>query len=100
MATSAAGAAGPVSVALMLPGTGSLVPSGGVTVTVLLSVPVAAAGTRPVTTKLALVPTGSVTRASMSPLPLAVPHAAPAPLAVQVQVNPASGAGNTSCTRA
>ena len=62
--------------------------------------PVAADGTVPVTVKVALVPTGSVTSASMSPLPAGVPHDAPAPLAVQVQLNPANGAGSASCTRA
>ena len=75
-------------------------PSGGVTVAVLTSAPVVPAGTVPLTVKVALVPTGSVTSASMSPLPVGVPHDAPAPLAVQVQVNPASAAGSASCTRA
>jgi hypothetical protein len=67
---------------------------------VLLNVPVVAAGTVPLTVNVVLVPTGNVTSASMLPLPAAVPHAAPAPLGVQVQVNAASGAGNASCTRA
>src|SRR5262244_1710107 len=100
MPRSALGPAGLVSVALSLPGTGSVTPSGGVTVAVLVRAPVVLAGTVPLTVKVALVPTGSVTSASMLPLPAGVPHAAPAPLAVQVQVKLASGAGSGSCTRA
>jgi len=67
-----------VSVALLLPGTGSVTPTGGVTVAVLLNAPVVAAGTVPLTVNVAVVPTGSVTSASMLPLPAAVSHAAPA----------------------
>src|SRR5262249_7289853 len=89
-----------LSVALLLPGTGSVTPSGGVTVTVLVSAPVVLAGTVPLTVNVTLVPAGSVTSASMLPVPEAVPHPAPTPLGVQVQVKPASGAGNASCTRA
>src|SRR5215472_14439186 len=89
---------GLVSVALLLPDTGSVTPGGGATVAVLVSCPVVAAGTIPVTVNVAWVPTGTVTKASMLPLPAAVPHAAPAPLAVQVQPKLASGAGSTSCT--
>ena len=77
------------AVPVLLPGTGSVTPSGGVTVAVLSSAPVVAAGTVPLTVKVALVPTGRVTSASMLPTPAAVPHAAPAQLAVQVQPNPA-----------
>src|SRR5215470_8325880 len=100
MVRSACGPTGLVSVALLLPGTGSVTPAGGVTVAVLVSCPVVPAGTVPLTVNVALVPTGSVTSASMLPLPAAVPQFAPAPLGVQVQVKPASGAGNASCTRA
>ena len=51
-------------------------------------------------TILDLVPTGRVTRASMSPLPEAVPQEAPAPLAEQVQVKASSARGRSSWTRA
>src|SRR6187551_2435209 len=88
------------AVLLLLPGTGSVTPIGGVTVAVLTSAPVVAAGTVPLTVKVALVPTGRLTSASMLPVPAALPHDAPAPLAVHVQPNPASAGGNASCTRA
>ena len=52
IARSACGPAGLVSVASLLPGTGSVVPSGGVTVAVLTSAPVVPAGTVPVTLKV------------------------------------------------
>src|SRR6187455_3470836 len=84
----------------MLPGTGSVSPGGGVTVAVLTIGSVVPAGTVPVTVNVALVPAGSVTSASMSPVPVGVAHDAPAAFAVQVQPNPASGAGSASCTRA
>src|SRR5205809_1098568 len=130
MARSACGPAGLVSVAWLLPGTGSVLPKGGLTVAVLISWPVVPAGTVPLTVKVAWVPTGgvttallssgpvvpagtvpltvnvawvpagSVTSASMSPVPLGVPQLAPTPLGVQVQANPASAAGSASCTRA
>src|SRR5215831_5669056 len=100
MRRSACGPAALLSVALLLPGTGSVTPAGGVTVAVLVRVPVVAGGTVPLTVNVTLVPTDSVTSASMLPLPAPVPQLAPAPLGVQVQVNPASGAGNASCTRA
>src|SRR5215831_9420355 len=100
MVRSACGPTGLVSVALLLPGTGSVTPSGGATVAVLVSAPVVPAGTVPLTVNVACVPTGSVTSASMLPLPVGVPHAAPPPVAVQVQLKPASGAGSASCTRA
>src|SRR5262252_4988076 len=98
MVRSACGPAALVSVALLLLGIGSAMPAGGVTVAVLVNVPVVADGTVPLTVNVALVPTGSVTSASMFPLPAGVPHCAPVPLAAHVQVKLASGAGSTSCT--
>src|SRR5215831_1316993 len=98
MARSAWAPAALLSVALSFPGTGSVTPAGGVTVAVLLSAPVVPAGTIPLTANVAWVPTGNVTSASMLPVPEALPHPAPAPLAVHVQVKPASGAGNASWT--
>src|SRR5215831_2996904 len=100
MVRSACGPATLVSVALLLPGTGSVTPTGGCTVAVLVSCPVVPAGTVPLTVNVAWVPTGSVTSASMLPLPEAVPHPAPTPLGRHVQVKLARGAGNASCTRA
>jgi hypothetical protein len=85
---------------LLLPGTGSVTPSGGVTVAELINAPTIPAGTVPVTLNVALVPAGSVTSASMLPAPAGEPHDAPTPLGVHVQPNPASGAGSASCTRA
>src|SRR5215831_13660687 len=100
MVRSACGPAGLVSVAPLLPGTGSVTPSGGVIVAVLVREPVVLAGTVPLTVNVAWVPAGSVTSASMLPVPEAVPHAAPVPLGVQVQLKLASGAGSASWTRA
>src|SRR5215831_17284975 len=100
MVRSACGPTGLLLVAPLFPGTGSLTPAGGVTVAVLVSAPVVPAGTVPLSANVALVPAGSVTSTSMLPLPAGIPHAAPTPLAVQVQPNPASGAGSVSCTRA
>src|SRR5215831_8510300 len=100
MVRSACGPTGLLLVAPLFPGTGSVTPAGGVTVAVLVSAPVVFAGTVPLTVNVALVPAGSVTSASMFPVPEAVPHAAPTPLARQLQVKAANGAGNASCTRA
>src|SRR6188768_2651705 len=100
MVRSACGPIGLVSLAPLLPGTGSVTSTGAVTVAVLISAPTVSAATVPLTVKVALVPTGNVTSASMSPAPAAVPQEAPAPLGAQVQLNPASAAGSASCTRA
>src|SRR5262245_37484687 len=91
---------GLVLVALLFPDTRSATPAGGVTVTVFTSSPVVSAGTVPVTVNVAVVPTGSVTSASMVPAPEAAPQLALTPLGVQVQLKPARGAGRASCTRA
>src|SRR5262249_12718616 len=91
---------GLVLVALSLPGTRSATPAGGVTVTVFTSSPVVSARTVLVTVNVVLVPTGSVTSASMLPVPEGVPQLAPAPLGVQVQLKPANGAGRGSCALA
>ncbi len=87
------------SEAALLPGTGSVTPVGAAIVAVFVSGPVVPPGTVPVTVKEAVAPTGRVTRASMSPLPLAVPQAPPA-APVQLHVKPLSAAGSASCTRA
>src|SRR5262249_7929647 len=98
MVRAACGPTGLLWVALLLPGTGSVTPAGGVTVAVLVRAPVVPDGTVPVTVNVACVPAGSVTSASMLPVPDGVPHAAPVPLGVQVHVKLASGPGSTSCT--
>jgi hypothetical protein len=72
---------------------------GGVTVAVLSSRPVVPAGTVPLTVNVALVPTAA-SPAHRCARARGVPHEAPRPLAVQVQVNPAKRAGSASCTRA
>ncbi len=87
-----------VSVAWLLPGTGSLAPTGAATVAVLTSDPVVAPGTVPETVKVAVAPAGKVTSASMAPLPEAVLQLPSAE--VQVHVKPAAGTGSASCTRA
>src|SRR4051812_13444553 len=99
MLRSADGAAGVVFLAVLLTRSGSLVPSGGVTVAVLTRLPVVEEGTVPVTVNRALLLAGKLTSASISPLPVAVPQLACA-VAVQVQVNADSPAGSASCTRA
>src|SRR6187399_2887002 len=100
MARSASGPTGLVSVAPLSPGTGSVTSTGGITVAVLISAPTVPGGTVPLTVNVALVPTGKLTSASMSPVPVGVPHDAPTPVVVQVQPNPASATGSASCTRA
>src|SRR5262245_41477177 len=100
MVRSACGPTGLLSVAPLSPGTRSVTPAGGVTVAVLVSAPVVLAGTVPLTVNVAWVPAGSVTSASMFPVPEAVPHSAPGSVAEQVQPKPAIGAGSASCTRA
>ena len=49
---------GVITVAVLLPVTGSITPAGGATVAVLTRVPVVAGGTVPVTVKVAVAPTG------------------------------------------
>ncbi len=82
-----------LSVALLLPA-GSLVPTGAVTVAVLLMVPAPLAVA--VTVKVALPPLSRSTLAAMLPAPLAG-QTEPA-VAAQVQVAALSCAGNTSLT--
>ncbi len=63
-----------LSVEVLLPGVGSVQPAGGVTVAVLVSVPVAEASMRAVTVKVAVPPESRFTSTlEMLPLPLAVP---------------------------
>ena len=59
-----------VSVALLLPGVGSVVPPGGATVAVFDQDPVALADTVPVSVNVAVPPTSRLTGALMLPLPI------------------------------
>lgn len=85
-----------VSVAVLLPDAGSVTPAPAEAVAVLLNDPVAPAATVPVTTNVAVAPTGRSTDALMLPLPDAG-HVAP-PATAQVHVAPVSAAGKLSVT--
>ena len=87
-----------LSVAWLLPGTGSLAPAGGATVVVFTSAPVVPAGMVPDAENVAVAPGGRFTSTSMAPVPEAVPQLPPAD--EQVQPKPAAGAGSASWTRA
>lgn len=85
-----------VSVAELLPGIGSVVPLGTVTVAVFASVPVAFAATVAVNVYVTVAPTAMFTVSEILPVPEAE-HTAPAD-AAQVHVAPLSTLGNTSAT--
>ena len=85
-----------VSVALLLPGVGSVTPAGVATEAVLLKVPVALADKVPVAVKVAVPPFIRFTLALILPLPLA--GQLELAEAVQVQVTPDSDAGKVSAT--
>ena len=91
---SAVGVSVSVSVAALLPETGSVTPAPTETVAVLANVPVAPATTVPVTVNVVVPPTGRSIEVLMLPLPDAA-HVAP-PAAAQVHVAPVSAAGNVS----
>src|SRR6267378_1611121 len=96
IARSAWGVSVSVSVAELLPGTGSATPAGSVTVAVLLSLPVAEALIVPVSVYVTAAPTGRFTTSLMLPDPAAV-HVPP-PLPTHVQVAPLIGPGRASVT--
>ena len=96
IARSAIGVKVSVSVALLLPGVGSVVPDGTDTVAVLLSVPVADALTVALTVYVAVPLASRFTVSLMLPLPEAV-QLEPAD-AVHVQVTPVKLAGIVSLT--
>src|SRR5258707_1179425 len=75
IARSAIGVTVSVSVALLLPGVGSVVPPGTVTFAVLAMLPVAPPATVPGTVKAMIAPLFIVTVVLMSPEPLAAPQA-------------------------
>ena len=94
---SACGVRVSVSVAVLLPGVGSVVPPGGVTVAVLASVPVADAATLAVSVNVAVPAGARLTVALMLPEPLAG-QVEPVPAATHVHVAPLNAAGNVSVT--
>ena len=85
-----------ISVALLLPGVGSVTPPPTVAVAVLLRVPVAEGEIRQVAAYVAEPPAGRLAVSLMLSDPLAVQVPPPAP--VQVQVAPVHTAGNVSAT--
>src|SRR5262245_13354777 len=99
MARSAWGVSVSVSVALLLPGSGSVTPAGELTVAVLVSRPGAAGPTWTVKVKVTVALTGRSTVVARAPLPLAGPLTLPPPLlAVAVQVAAVTPAGKGSDT--
>jgi hypothetical protein len=101
MTKSATGAGVSVSVELLLPGVGSVVPAGGVTVAVLTRFPVAEASTVPLTVKTTELPApaGTLTVAARllpDPLPPLLMLAPPVTLLVQVTL--VKFAGSVSAT--
>lgn len=85
-----------LSVALLLPGVGSVTPPAAATVAVLDNVPVAAPESVPVAVNVTEPPDGKLTVALMLPDPLAGQVPPPAP--TQVQVTPVIDAGKVSAT--
>src|SRR5262245_12298002 len=101
MARSASGVTPSMSVALLLFGVGSITPSGGVTVAVLASVPVAEGSIWTVKVKVTLALTGRSTVVARVSLPLVGPVTVPPLLlAVAVQVAEVTPAGRGSDTLA
>src|SRR5258706_533398 len=88
-----------VSVALLLPGVGSVTPAGALTVAVFATLPVAPAPMLAMTVYVIVLPTGRLTVSLILPLPLAVKPDAP-PLATAVNVSLVTAAGRTSPTLA
>src|SRR5438132_431421 len=99
MAKSALGPRVSVSVALLLPGVGSVTPAGAATEAVLVSDPVAAGSMFPVRVYVAVPPTGRWSVVLMLPVPLAAPQLEPAD-ATHAQVAPVRAAGTVSVTPA
>jgi hypothetical protein len=93
---STCGVNGSLSVALLLPGIGSVTPGGVPTVAVLVIVPSAAAATVAATVYVTLAPTGRLTVSLIDPLPDAAQLAPP--VAEQVHVGDVNDAGMVSTT--
>src|SRR5262245_59304259 len=81
MARSARGVRLSVSVALLLPGVGSVTPAGARTVAVLVRLPVAEGLTWTVKVKVTVAPAGRLTVVARAPLPLSGPLTPPPPVA-------------------
>src|SRR5437763_1561421 len=97
MLRSATGAGVSVSVALLLPGLGSVVPGGSDALVVLTRLPVALGLMAATTVKVAVPPTARLTLALMSPEPLAGPLE-PVPVYVAVQAALVMPNGRASVT--
>src|SRR5207253_1670807 len=81
-----------LSVALLLPGVGSVTPPGALTVAVFTNVPVALDAMLATSVYVIVAPTGRSTVSLMLPLPLAVkPEAPPLPTAVKVSLPTLAG---------
>src|SRR5437660_441769 len=101
MDRSAWGVSVSLSVALLLPGVGSVTPAGGVTEAVLAREPVAAGSICTVKVKVTVAPTGRSTVVARAPAPLLGPVTLPPPLlAVAVQLAAVTPAGSGSDTLA
>src|SRR5262249_51045770 len=101
MARSAWGVSVSLSVALLLPGLGSVTPGGGATVAVLSRLPVAAGSIWTVKVKLTVAPTGRPAVAASAPLPPPGPRTAAPPVALaNAQLPPVAPAGSRSDTLA
>src|SRR5262245_48144979 len=88
-----------VSVSVLLPGSGSVAPGGGLTVAVLVRVPVAEGLTWTVKVKVTVAPTGRSTVVARAPTPLAGPVTLPPSLlVVAVQLAAMTPAGRGSET--
>src|SRR5450432_1679568 len=101
IARSDTGAGVSVSVDVLLPGVGSLVPVGGVTVAVLTRFVVADASAVPVTVKTTELPAPAATStvaARLLPEPLAPALMLTLPVVLDVQVTPVRVAGMVSAT--
>src|SRR5262245_19662369 len=90
-----------VSVALSLPGLGSVTPAGGLTVAVLVRVPVAEGSIWTMMVKVTVALTGRSTVVARAPLPLRGPVTLPPPVApANVQLPVVAPAGRGSATLA
>src|SRR5262245_17868895 len=99
MARSAWGVSVSVSLALLLPGVGSVTPAGGLTLAVLTRVPVAEGLTRTVNVNVTLALTGRSTVVARVPIPSVGPVTLPLPLlAVAFQLAEVTPAGSESDT--
>src|SRR5262245_60477310 len=90
-----------VSVAVLLPGVGSVTPAGGATVAVLTREPVADGLTWTVYVNVTVAPTGRLTVVARAPAPFAGPVTAPPPVkSVAAQLADVTPAGRASDTLA